>query len=199
MWSSCCPNRSPGTFNFWDFPLTNNTVSLQWMTATQVQVAAHLVPFLLSTVTRLSPFPVSRALPRAVEYYGDSVALSLAAGRRSRLDPRETYRACRCSFRSLEPTRCRSLAAESLRQSSVPTDSYGVVAPDVLRQVEECTAGNWGSTTTGFTMRTGRGASCVLHIFGRLRCRIGRQRGTGFHQPFSNGPPPNTGCTISMH
>ena len=60
---------------------------------------------------------------------------TLAAGRRSRIYPRETYRACRCSFRSLEPTRCRSLAAESLRQSSVPTDSYGVVAPDVLRQV----------------------------------------------------------------
>jgi len=25
------------------------------------------------------------------------------------------------------------------------------------------------------------------------RCRIGRQRGTGSHQPFSNGPPPNHG------
>ena len=109
--------------------------ALQLMTATQVQVAAHLVPFILSTVTHLSPFPVSRALPRAVEYYGDSVALSLSACRRSRIYPRETYIACRCPFRSLKPTRCRSLAAESLRQSSVPTDSYGVVAPDVLRQV----------------------------------------------------------------
>jgi hypothetical protein len=60
---------------------------------------------------------------------------TLAAGRRSRIDPRETYRACRYPFRSLEPIRCWSLAAESPRQSSVPTDSYGVVAPDVLRQV----------------------------------------------------------------
>ena len=60
------------------------------MTATQVQVAAHLVPFILSPVTHLSPFPVSRALPRGVEYYGDSVAMSLAALRRSRIDPCET-------------------------------------------------------------------------------------------------------------
>jgi hypothetical protein len=35
---------------------------------------------------------------------------------------------------------------------------------------------------------------CVgLHAFARHRCRIGRQRGTGFHQPFSTGPPPNHG------
>ncbi len=37
--------------------------------------------------------------------------------------------------RPLHPTRCRSLAAESLCQSSVPTDLYGVVVSDVLRQV----------------------------------------------------------------
>src|SRR5258707_15642407 len=47
----------------------------------------------LSTVTHLSPFPLSQALPQAVEYYGDSVALSLSAGRRSRLYPRETLSA----------------------------------------------------------------------------------------------------------
>ena len=143
--------------------------ALQWMTTTRVQVAAHLVPFLLSTVPHLFPFPLSRALPQAVEYYGNSVAMSLAAGRRSRIDARETYSACRYPFRSLQPTRCRSLAAESLRQSSVPTDSYGMVAPDVLRPVWQYTAGNSGSTNPGFTLRTGRGASGVLHIFKRLR------------------------------
>jgi hypothetical protein len=138
--------------------------ALQWMTATWVQVAAHLVPFLLSTVPHLSPFPLSQALPQAVEYYGDSVAMSLSAGRRSRLYPRETLSACRYPFRSLEPTHCRSLAAESLRQSSVPTDSYGIVVSDVLRQVEECTAGNLGSTTTGFTMRTGLAKQRLTHL-----------------------------------
>src|SRR5262249_34595896 len=105
------------------------------MTATQVQILAHLVPFILSTVIYLSPFPLSQALPQAVEYYGDSVAMSLSAGRRSRIDSCETYSACRCPFRSHKPPRCRSLAAESLRQSSFPTDSYGVVAPEVLQQV----------------------------------------------------------------
>ena len=70
---------------------------------------------------------------------------------------------------------------------------------DVLRQVEECTAGNLGSTHPGFTMRTGRGASSALHIFSCLRCRIGRQRGTGLHQSFSNGPPRTMACKISMH
>ena len=75
--------------------------ALRLMTATQLQFVAHLVPFILSTVTHLSPFPLSRALPQAVEYYGDSVAMSLAAGRRSRIDPHETYSACRYPFRSL--------------------------------------------------------------------------------------------------
>jgi len=37
--------------------------------------------------------------------------------------------------RPLQPVRYRSLAIESLCQSSVQTDSYGVVASDVLRQV----------------------------------------------------------------
>jgi len=37
--------------------------ALQLMTATQVQVHTHPVPFFLSTVTHLSPFPVSQALP----------------------------------------------------------------------------------------------------------------------------------------
>jgi hypothetical protein len=99
--------------------------ALQLMKATRVQVPAHLVSFIHSTVIHLSP--LSRTLLQAVEYYGDSVTMSLSACRRSRIYPRETYSACRYPFRSLEPTRCRSLAAESLRQSSVQTDSYGIV------------------------------------------------------------------------
>jgi hypothetical protein len=37
--------------------------ALQWMTATRLQVHAHLVPFCLSTVIHLFPFPLSQALP----------------------------------------------------------------------------------------------------------------------------------------
>src|SRR5258708_25496655 len=74
------------------------------MTATQVQVHTHPVPFFLSTVTHLSPFPMSQALPLAVEYYEDSVALSLAAFRRSRIDARQTYSAFRCP--SSSPSTC---------------------------------------------------------------------------------------------
>ena len=80
---------------------------------------------------------------------------TVSSCRRSRIDAHETCSACRCPFRSLEPARCRSLAAESLRRSSVQTDSSGVVASDVLRQVWQDTAGNWGSTNAGFTVRTG--------------------------------------------
>src|SRR6266571_2212550 len=90
--------------------------------------------------------------------------MSLAAGRRSRLYARETYSAFRCPVRSLLPGRSRSLTAESLRQSSVPTDSYGVVATDVLRQVWKCTAGNWGSTNPGFTLRTGLAEQRPTHL-----------------------------------
>jgi hypothetical protein len=54
--------------------------ALQWMIAIQVQVTAHLVPFILSTVTHLFPFPLSQALPQAVEYYGNSVAMSWKLG-----------------------------------------------------------------------------------------------------------------------
>ncbi len=107
---------------------------------------------------------MSEALPRAVEYYGDSVALRVSSGRRSRIDAHETCSACRCPFRSLQPTRCRSLAAESLRRSSVPTDSSGVVASDVLRQVWQDTAGNSGSTNPGFTLRTGLAERRLTHL-----------------------------------
>jgi hypothetical protein len=90
--------------------------------------------------------------------------MSLAAFRRSRIYARETYSACRCPFRPLQPARCRSLAGESLCQSSVPTDSYGVVVSDVLRQVWECTAGNLDSTNAGFTMRTGLAEPRLTHL-----------------------------------
>jgi hypothetical protein len=66
--------------------------------------------------------------------------------------------------RPLQPTRCRSLAAESLCQSSVPTDSYGVVASDVLRQVWDTTAGDLGSTNPGFTLRTGLAERRHTHL-----------------------------------
>jgi hypothetical protein len=115
--------------------------------------------------------------------------MSLAAFRRSRIYTHETSSACRCPFRSLEPTHCRSLAVESLCQSSVPTDSYGVVVSDGLRQVEVCTAGNLDSTLAGFTMRTGRGTSNVLHIFKRLRCRVrGQVLVVQEHQPLPAEP-----------
>ena len=90
--------------------------------------------------------------------------MSLAAFRRSRICARQTYSACRCPVRSLEPTRCRSLTAESLRQSSVPTDSYGVVASDVLRQVWDTTAGDLGSTNPGFTLHTGLAKRRRTHL-----------------------------------
>jgi hypothetical protein len=66
--------------------------------------------------------------------------------------------------RPLEPGRSRSLAVESLCQSSVPTDSYGVVASDVLRQVWETTAGDLGSTNPGFTLRTGLAEQRHTHL-----------------------------------
>ena len=51
----------------------------------------------------LFPFALSQALPRAFGYYGNSVAISLAAGRRSRLYACQTSSTCRCPVRFLAP------------------------------------------------------------------------------------------------
>jgi hypothetical protein len=89
--------------------------ALQLMTATQVQVPAHLVPFPLFSVISLPPFVLSQALPQAFGYYGGSVALRLAPCRRSRICLCETSSTCRCPVHFLEPVHCRSLTAESVR------------------------------------------------------------------------------------
>jgi len=49
-----------------------------------------LLPKRASVHFYMFPFPVSWALSRAVEYYGNSVAMSFAACRRSRIDTCET-------------------------------------------------------------------------------------------------------------
>ncbi len=57
---------------------------------------------------------MSWALPQAVEYYGNSVTLSVSACRRSRLCIRQTLSPGRCPVRFLQPVHCRSLLAESV-------------------------------------------------------------------------------------
>src|SRR5215470_9233001 len=51
----------------------------------------HFASLALPLPYHLLPFPLSQVLPRAFEYYGNSVALSLAAFRRSRICAHETY------------------------------------------------------------------------------------------------------------
>src|SRR5215472_9610283 len=121
-------------------------------------------PFSFELPSTYPPSPCLRHCPEQLSTMGTPSRTRLSAGRRSRIYPRETYSAWRCPFRSLKPARCRSLAAESLRQSSVPTDSYGVVARAVLRQVWQYTAGNWGSTNAGFTLRTGLAGQRLTHL-----------------------------------
>ena len=45
----------------------------------------HYAAFILLLPSSLFPFPMSEALPSAFGYYGDSVALGLASGRRSHI------------------------------------------------------------------------------------------------------------------
>jgi hypothetical protein len=49
-----------------------------------------LPPLLLLHAYHLFPFPLYRALPRSLEYYGNSVAIGVSALRRSRICTRET-------------------------------------------------------------------------------------------------------------
>jgi hypothetical protein len=51
----------------------------------------------------LFPFPMSRALPRSLEYYGNSVAMSLSTGRRSRLCAHRRWSVFRLRVRLLPP------------------------------------------------------------------------------------------------
>jgi hypothetical protein len=76
---------------------------------------------------------VSRALPRAFEYDGNSVALRVSPGRRSRLDARETLSTCRPPVRPLSPVHCRVLIAESVSCAKVIHTTCDDIASGMLR------------------------------------------------------------------
>jgi hypothetical protein len=132
--------------------------ALQLMATTRVQVCAHPVPFFLSIATRLFPFPLSQALPRAVGYYGNSVAVRVSPGRRSRLDIRETFSVFRLPFRSLPPVRYRVLIAERVSWTRPPPTTCDGIASGLLREGSSWSAENWGSASVGFALHTGLAA-----------------------------------------
>ena len=88
--------------------------ALQFLASSQVSVP-HLAYHPVSMQYSLPPFVLSQALPQVFGYYGGSVALSVSAGRRSRICTHETSSACRSPVRFLAPfiTGCSSQRAFS--------------------------------------------------------------------------------------
>jgi hypothetical protein len=117
-------------------------------------------PWLPTAPVRLPPFAMGPALP-AADYYGGSVALGLAPDRRSRLPTRSTTARVRCPVRPLEPPHWRPLSrAEAFRGRSGKPRIPGVLGSGVVRGVGFCTAGDWGSSNSAFTLSCGsRGAT----------------------------------------
>jgi hypothetical protein len=69
------------------------------------------------------------------------------------------------------PVHCQGLTAESLNAPLCPARECSVVARRMLRRMPNCTVGNWGSTTAGFTsvVRPGLAERICLHPLGPLR------------------------------
>jgi hypothetical protein len=113
MYATSCRNSPHRTCTFQCIRLSSETIVIE--RTSLVEPSAFRVPPLPVSRSHLLPFPVSWALPQALEYYGNSVAMSLAACRRSRIDARQTCSTFRCPFRFLSPVHCRSLTAESIQ------------------------------------------------------------------------------------
>jgi hypothetical protein len=78
----------------------------------------------------LDSFPVSWALPQAVEYYESSVAMGLSAFRRSLSYPSSAYDALRHSFRSfLLLGGCPGRMSYAIATHSMPYDRAGRIVP----------------------------------------------------------------------
>ena len=102
----------------------------------------HFASLALPLPYHLLPFPVSGALPRAVEYYGNSVALSLAAFRRSRICAHETFSTGRCLVRFLQPPHWWSLTVESVPPTATSQRYGGDAVSGMLRRAWAYTVGN---------------------------------------------------------
>src|SRR6266487_747440 len=107
----------------------------------------------------------------------------------------ETSRAyCRCLTHLLDETSLvppfprgypeRLLLSEYGKASSFKRSARGCVLPSSVVEIRAVWPSPWDAERSSPPVTT-------LSLF--ARCRIGRQRGTGSHQPFSNGPPPNHG------
>src|SRR5439155_6423834 len=98
-----------------------------------VQFFASRVLFLSASRYHLFPFPVYRVLSRSFEYYGNSVAMSLSAWRRSRICAYQTLSAFRCPVRFLEPVHYWSFTRESVTHPPSKGMFSGDIATGLLR------------------------------------------------------------------
>src|SRR5262249_44743746 len=100
----------------------------------------------------LSPFVMSWALPQALGYYGDSVALGITAGRRSR--------GCRSGplhveglRSSLAPAHCRVCPVGRSRRRSADPRETGIRVSASFPEVTERTHWDWSSSNPALPMR----------------------------------------------
>ena len=129
------PNR---TCTFQRIRLSSETIVFE--RTRSVQFSASRVPFLSVSRSHLFPFPMYRALPRSLEYYGNSVAMSLSACRRSRIYARQTFVCLGPPFVSLPHSLLGTHRKEP--STSYETTCYcGIVASDMV-------CGNWPSMSS---------------------------------------------------
>jgi hypothetical protein len=116
----------------------------------------------------LGPFPLSQALPWAFEYYEPSVALSLSAGRRSRISVQETLSPRRCPSVSLPdltdpcPSE-RAFRVPHLQTRILMASPQGCCDEGTIAPLETS-----GLIVPNLTLRTGL-AELPLHPFTALR------------------------------